>query len=527
MSGWAAANDPIEKDHLETAADGTTKFDASLNENNSKGKRAETTEAALARLTHAYTTAMKCVGALHRLSAMMDKMHSNTPDPQSKKLDSNNQNNCHNDNDEDSKNDVAELSNQIIRVAQAARFALQDTVLLDPLIAIYAPSFHHAHYHPLSSTISSTNIQNKDDFQNPRNDNHLYFCPQRDCKHSDSFILASTSMAHRSSLKELAYLSLTNYADLLICCCTTTITNINTTNPKSNITILNRGILSTLPGIKMALSQSKSSCWEKEAIQTTRQLVVMSYFDASELNLRSDPTLWLKLACAARAFGNEIISCLHHSNQKDPIPNDTNQHVDGIINMDIETNMDMDMNKENDGQASSILAQNKSFALDPHIYHPHLLRLERYALEKGLSVLPNGIPPNRTLQRAWKEWNQEYDKRSNQIYDSSLLSYHSQSFHDKNELSIDLTRYSWSTLGRNLMRACREGNAYVSIPSAQNNLINRPSKKRVSVFLHELYFLISLMLLFHFHTRDIPTLVLDHLLFYYKYLRCLLYHRRP
>lgn len=495
MTGWAAANAPLlndrdesfplsEKEDIESGQFPRNESRTSQHNDNSqysKAKKAETAEAAIARLTHAYTTAMQCVGALYRLSATIEKLYNqgnlnkqseqdstkNKPQqtlmaPQinmnsEKNKDqqmmlelSNNSPKHTGQSDDDEECGIDELLSQLIRVARAARSALQDSILLDPLVTTYAPSFYHA-FSGQDQTCSAEELI------------FLQREPFTKDSTSSSAIYFLASAAHRSTIKELAYLSLVNYADLLSCCCFTLTDSILT-----EAKLLERGVVKTLPGLSLVLrsnttfAQDFSSCWEAESLKVTKKLTLMSYFDASELNLRSDPSLWLKLACSARSLGKEII--LSQIQDKDKkLENSEVCHV----NDDSEDRCLKTPHNTLDSAQKVISA-----------IPSHLRRLERYALEKGLASLPDGMPQNRALLKSFEEWKKESVLLSG-IYNSSYQSFAKK--RKREELKIDLTRYSWSSLGRTLMRACREGNGYVSFPSGQgiNNNLPRHIRKKV------------------------------------------------
>ena len=181
-----------------------------------------------------------------------------------------------------------------------------------------------------------------------------------------------TSSSHRSTVRELAYLSLVNYADLLVKACPAR---------GQGDGILDRGVVFHVPRLS----------WKDESVEFTQRLALAALCDASELD-GSDPTVWLKLACAARRL--------------------------------------------------SVLSPLGSYD-----------RLERHALERGRTALPPDLPPNRLLMRALSECRQQQE--AVQVYTSKLY---------KQEVTppivLNLPRYSWSMLGRMLLRASREGSAY-------------------------------------------------------------------
>ena len=99
---------------------------------------------------------------------------------------------------------------------------------------------------------------------------------------------------------------------------------------------------------------------------------------------------------------------------------------------------------------------------------PQILRLERYALEKGLSILPEGIPPNRLLTRTLMKWNRESMLRAKLTYDTSFP--HDNTTRKRKHRSLQREKY---TLGRTMMRAFREGNGYLLLSE-----VSGPNKKK-------------------------------------------------
>lgn len=278
-------------------------------------KSSETVEAALARLTRSYSAAMNCIGSLHRVASLQDK-------------------------------DEASIES-MQRVADAARSTLERTVLIDPLIAeTLAPTWY-------------TVVK--------RRENEERWAFVQEPRPTPASL---TSSSHQSTVRELAYLSLINYADLLVKACPTT----------QGEGILDRGVVPNVPHLN----------WKEDDIKFIQRLVVAALCDASDLD-GSDPTVWLKLACAARRLS--VVS----------------------------------------GESYD--------------------RLERHALERGRTALPPDVPPNRLIVRALAQHDRE--KESCQEYPSKL---HTQD--ETPPLVLDLPRYSWSMLGRMLLRACREGSAY-------------------------------------------------------------------
>ena len=275
----------------------------------SNRKSSETVEAALARLTKAYSTAMTCIGAMHKLQAVSEKEGPND-----------------------------ELKAQSRRLASAARSTFEKAILLDPLIVIFCPTWTRA-VHECGTFVQE--------------------------RRPEPAIL--TSASHKATVREIAYLSLLNYSDLLVAA--------QQRSDCDGCSILDTGVVKLLPLVG----------WDGD---NNQKLALVSLCDASDLD-GTDPVLWLKLACAARKL--------------------------------------------------SMLSGNNSLRYK---------RLERHALEMGETALPSTLPPNRSIVRALREHHSLPD-----VYNDNVVA----NLELPIKLVLDIPRYSWSILGRMLVRASREG----------------------------------------------------------------------
>ena len=395
-------------------------------------RSAETAEAAIARLSASYNTAMTAVGALHRASAAIARARKSNLGPATGAAGA----------DADAAQDAADADAEdteemaMCRVAKAARTALSESILMDPLVRPYAPTWTET-----AQGLAKVGA---------------HADASAGAGRSTSSTL--TSAAHRSTVKELTYLVLVNYGDLLTCgcCCTPPVTD-------KSAALLDRGTVRVLPALKTGASGPPepdigtttclNCCWGGEAEEDTKRLALVAYCDASELD-RSDPTLWLKIACAARSLGRIVFANKVQRLQR------SNNNDDGNVSndeMDIEPDYDYYPNQE----ASPAL-------LDYH-------RLERYALESGLKCLPPGSPPNRAIVRAYRE----LQAQSGVTKVPRYLSVRAQQ-PEIAPIVIDLPRYSWSVAGRALMRAFRLGGAFaqheaaalMSLPVSNRRAIN-------------------------------------------------------
>jgi hypothetical protein len=268
------------------------------------------------------------------------------------------------------------------RVSNAARSTLETAILLDPLVVAHVPTLNQT-MHDLSDTGDTWWESVKEKRPTPP---------------------VLSSAAHKSTIRELAYLALVNYSDLLLSCCLCG-------SSSHQETILDRGVVRKVK----VLADKNRCCWKTESQENTQRLAVTALCDASNLD-GSDPTLWLKLACAAR----------------------------GLERIIYENN-----------ESTILLSKYR--------------RLQRYALERGSQALPPNMPPNRTILRALEELNAE---PAPEAYHPILVRGAEQV-----KLVLELPRYSWSMLGRMLVRACREGSDFHAEPKHHNTDRRKPSSQ--------------------------------------------------
>ena len=407
-------------------------------------------------------TAMEKGGANINIDTTMETENSNndTSNDQSNALD-----NASKDGDRETTH--KEAYNTIQRVAQASRMALEQSLLLDHFVLapILLPDKQKKPNNSLPMPGNDTN-NNMEEMSSAWLDvwknHHTELPPTTTVPNDDKAAAASKSStgnsaaivcrpslskwnklsaAHRTVIKQISYLALVNYADLLLC-------GYARREMNGGEGVLDRGAVSKLDVLELfttVLSEgpaeegeekldgnhaysspspstnayySTACLWTNESTERTIRLALAAYCDASELD-STDPTLWFKLACAARALGWEM------DRQSSPSP---------------------------------------SMAGGPPSRSSYRC-LERLALERGLSSLPPGVPPNRLLMRAWREM-ESWDRRSSAAGNiiAQVSSEDAEDIPQEKkspvELVIHLPRYSWATLGRILIRACQEGVSY-------------------------------------------------------------------
>jgi hypothetical protein len=344
---WAAANVP--------SPEGNSNADPS------KGirikQRGETIEASLSRLSKAYSTAMECIGSMHSL---------NTEILIRRKL--------------VQEADLDDKYPQSLRaVAIGGRNIFEQAILTDPLVLDNAPTLQVA-------------LQQFASRDTPGKEHWINLCRQR----PEPQVISSK--AHRSTIRQLTYLALTNYADLLMAACSC---ENYRPSPGRNAELLDKGVVKKLEGFTIS-STAFGCCWCDDSTEDVQRLALVALCDAASLD-GSDPVVWLKLACAARALG----------------------HVKSLLSLPSQP------------------------PLNP------FRRLERHALECGFVALPENTPPNRAIVKALAELNSN---------DELTVSYHQAPTGTPmtHKLNLVLTRYSWSLLGRSLIRAFREGDTSVT-----------------------------------------------------------------
>eukprot|EP00980_Cylindrotheca_fusiformis_P026363 scaffold15973_cov120-Cylindrotheca_fusiformis.AAC.4 len=323
---WEAANAPKPQ------ANGRSSELAS-----DKRRSTETVEAALSRLSKAYTTSMECIGSLNKADKMILKEKSNREDAMA----------------------------ILVRVSNAARTTFEKAILTDPLVQKHAPTL----YGEFLEMKRPTSISDK--------------------RPAPPLL---SSAAHKATVRELSYLSLVNYSDLLQTCS-------SSHGSYSNDNVLDRGVVGKLKSL------NGTSCWNDESVEDSQRLALAALCDASNLD-PSDPLVWLKLASVAR-------------------------------------NLERTVHLRND----SVLLISK------------YRRIQRYALERGSTVLPPNMPPNRAITRALRELDaattglEEYETRPASTNEGPV------------EMFLELPRYSWSVFGRMLVRTCKEGTGSRARPS--------------------------------------------------------------
>ena len=264
-------------------------------------RTSETIEATLNRLTKSYEVAIECLGACHRASADIKLGEEETKLP------------------------------PLVNAIRTARNTFERAILSDPLVGLHAPCLAQLWQDSSTGFGEHTTVKSG-------------WIPS--LSRVEPPILTSGRL--RETVKKLSYLSLLNYADLLLAGCFGSEHNISATR-------LDRRVVDPIYSLK-----SPFSCWgnveesgeENPSAETeadTVRLALVSYMDAAELD-GSDPTVWFRMAVAARNLDN----------------------LQGG--------------------------------------RPRYRRLERHALESAQACwLSRHHPPNRAILNAWIEWQKEND----------------------------------------------------------------------------------------------------------------------
>ena len=409
LSGTDAAAARTESRHAATT---------SRPEDRSKSS-VETVEAKLNRWSKAYQAAMECNGAWHRLAATSSTTTTAADAAAAAAASSSLL---------PASSATMSLADTLMHVGRSARQTLETAILHDPLIVQdgYAPALNYYHHHHHSNGPARV---------------------------SQSMTTTTTtafkSAGHKAQVRQLVYVSLVNYSDLLMGGCP------HPDPSSSSSRLLDRGLVAPL------VVFVKQSCWrrrrlrtqvsapasqpnendkprkdngegeeEEEPIEETIRRALTALLDAVALD-GSDPVVWLKLACLARRLGSIVAR---------KVPPKQQQHHQPIAN---QTNVTAVMDTVTIHTTPPI----------PHVAFWKYRRLERYALEQGRLALGDQVPPNRLVVQALEEWWQEETEPPE--YPSVLVKDNGGG--ESMTLQVELTRYSWSALARLLLRACREG----------------------------------------------------------------------
>jgi hypothetical protein len=454
---WLGANEIVaSRKRLVESEDHETVLSKETDDNTNNHRRSshnwnnETVEAALNRLSKAYATAMECVGALHRANDATLKNKSDQCRPQST---------TSTGSDSVSVEILSNLNelNLYIGLARAARNLFENSILLDPLISTeLAPTICHTLTKLEDDENDRYDIIKENDLNDEKRD---VLSTARKRKRQSTIML--NSIGNKSTIQSIAYYALVNYGDLLVACIPP---------PTNSSTVLDRGVVKSLGAFHLAnpvwnreivvvndadgtgtsdvrqtdgassndavtggtkgaknenedwinqssegpnifspnLSSEKyKKCLLDENEENILRLALVSYIDATAID-GTDPTVWLKLACAARRLGQILI----HQN-----------------------NTSIDSNLTNSLTSSEYWLRFRS--------------LERHALEMSiLCVGPNEVP-NRTALRAIQELNTDiYDP-----YDNTSSRHGRKEF----KLAVDLTKHSWLSLIRFVFNSCKTG----------------------------------------------------------------------
>ena len=317
-------------------------------------RSAETVEATLNRLSKSYVAAMDCLGSCHRASQEFGSKDS--------------------------------ARRTVAKVARTARRTMERSILIDPMVLSHAPNL-------------AVMWEQWSKSENGPRATLWSWLPEVVRGQSPPVL---TSASHRSTIRKLSYLSLINYADLLLSgssrrgCRTTTILDRGATNPL--FACREDEVFSC-----WLLDESSERSSDAEPEEDTARLALASYTDAVHLD-GSDPTIWFKLAAAARQLDNLVTR-----------------------------------------------------AGGPRRYR----RLERHALESAqICWIVDYRPPSRMIVQAWTEW-QSLDGPDCDIPSEFAAA---PGINEQDNLRLSLPRYSWAVVGRNLARACREGTNFHRYP---------------------------------------------------------------
>jgi hypothetical protein len=395
----------------------------------------ETAEAAVSRLTTCYQSALKCLGALHKLDkAFVELLVLNKPPRRAN--DDGGGGGGDDPYDATTTATLLQLQEECYHVARCAKSLLQHVVLSDPLLSRYTPTLQIY----LNDLTVEPVLNAQGEEVNTANT-------------TTTTTTTTLSSTHHKALRNLAYLSLLNYADLLM---------LGTyTPPRTQVQsqqrqdILSQGVI---PYLQCFIHNNGMGLWEDNNIRHTKnhsaaiiRLALSAYIDATQID-STDPTTWLKLACAARALSRieQLSFCLVPTPQVVAYPDDSNKLTTATTAV------------HNDNTKSQL-------------FHCKLdcYRLEIYAIQRGILAVPPNLPPNRLLLMARHSLldanTHESSSETDSTHTSTCPLHHSRCPNNNviihathHTLHLNLNRYSWNTLGRSLLRAHRDVSSFSS-----------------------------------------------------------------
>ena len=455
MSSWHGANTETTKDTPQhsTQPKRPRQNDPSSSEtpprHGGTNSDEETVEAVLNRLIKSYTTAMECINTFRKLETILYERQQQQQQPSSASASSSSAASSSaaslihtTSRDETSttttvtEDTTTTLTLLLCRVGRAARRTLEHAILQNPVV-VYTTNGAAAgsHHSPMTTTMP-------------------------------------LSPSHWSTVRHIAYLSYINYADLLLM----GLFPSSSSRPQQHTTttLLDRGVVSSLrviggnPNSDTVTTTSTTSCWVSdddpsthctpptavdlvttnttstlpESEQATVRLAMTAYMEALSLEA-SDPTVYIKLACAARRLNRLVVFSSSSL---------SNHNGTGHCNQ---------------RSSSSSSGKRKSIKYAPY------RKLERYALECAMTTtlsMNHDVPVNRTAQRALQEWWNEEEEQGDEWWsqdnaddDDEILDATTTLFPiEPPPMTIALPRYSWATFGRMLLRACKDGTVYHS-----------------------------------------------------------------
>jgi hypothetical protein len=382
-SMWRGANQCVTKKHR--------------SHRRHRRENVENVEAILQRLRKGYAAAMDCVAAMHRLRTMTAATAAAT---------SNDQSNDHPSWDLE----------QLRQVMHVARTTFENVILNDPIVQTLIPM--------LAKRMRGSQSKNT-------------------ALVGSSSGWTSLSASHQKIIQEIVYLTLVNYADLLMAGLPAS----SSMQSTATSLLLDRGVIQHIPSI--SADNPEQTIWLDTnsttptltnisvVVSETYQRIVAAYLDAVALDA-SDPTVYLKLAFAARKLDR------------------------------IRTR-----------------------------------RLQRHALERAKAGI---LYPwqNRTAQRAWNEFQQEEEQNVQfQIFTPSPQ----EDTTPPPAIVINLPRDSWLTMTRLVLRTCTNltsGNATASVVSNHSKDMSTTSP-RVQIYLSPLIGLSTSIWARIFPYLDVPS----------------------
>jgi hypothetical protein len=379
----------------------------------------------------------------------------------------------------------------LIRIGQCARKVFEEAILLDPLIAThYAATFSQTYEqieNEYDTKATFQEMEKKDPTISLVEECHVIKQRQDQQEKRRVNAIQLSSAVNKATVQNIAFLSLVNYADLIV-------TGLPpSTFMKKDTTILDRGIVPPLrcfPRTGMirndedkdttnfakkipdpiSLLQLTNTCWSRtitvlrqtnhRRVNTPIKANNMSMHQEQDTNRNDDVANQVdstRMTTAIESTSSQIYS--FDESMKDSVRLALVAYLDATSLDGSDPTVWLKLACTARRLGRILHSEQQQEEEDTFTSFLRFRRLERYALEKALSCRSSSEGPNRTAVRAWHQWEQEEKEeysQSSYIRTTPILPT------KEKGMTLEITTYSWIWLAKLLIKVCHEGSTYTS-----------------------------------------------------------------